>query len=176
MREPTIVDTKIVVVADREENSYGDLIFHDKNGTEHKIGNKRPHLYEKIVPDHAVELYYAQYMDKKYICGAKLVEEQLPPSAETAEALDKPLVKSPPKQVTPEAKDRDGLPLSVKIRTFTISYAKDLCANGIVGQDEILSYAKAFEGYIWGYLTVKDDDVFRRAISHAKLPTFEKGD
>ena len=82
----------------------------------------------------------------------------------------------PPKPVVAEAKDRDGLPLSVKIRTFTISYAKDLCSNGIVGQDEILSYAKAFEGYIWGYLTVKDDDVFRRAISHAKLPTFEKGD
>ena len=74
-----------------------------------------------------------------------------------------------PKPILAEAKDRDGLPLSVKIRTFTVSYSKDLATSGIIDPDEILSYAKAFEGYIWSYVTVKDDDVFRRAISHAKF-------
>ncbi len=78
-KEPTIIDQKVVIPATREENQYGDLIFFDGDGNQHKIGNKRPHLFENIIVGIAVELYYAQYMERKYICGAKLVEGELKP-------------------------------------------------------------------------------------------------
>jgi hypothetical protein len=81
-KEPTIVAQKVVIPTSREVNQYGDLIFFDGNGTQHKIGNKRPQVFESIVIGKAVELYYAQYMERQYICGAKLVEGQLPEAQE----------------------------------------------------------------------------------------------
>jgi len=78
-RDPVIVDQKVVIPATRELNNYGDLIFTDGDGSQYKIGNKREHLFENIIEGQAVELYYAVYMDKKYICGAKLVDGALPP-------------------------------------------------------------------------------------------------
>ena len=78
-RDPVIVDQKVVIPATRELNNYGDLIFTDGDGHQHKMGNKREHLFDSIIIGKAVELYYAVYMDKKYICGAKLVDGALPP-------------------------------------------------------------------------------------------------
>lgn len=79
-RKPNPIIRKEVVVVDTSDyNKYGDLIFKDKGGAEHKIGAKRIELAKQIVEGRAVELGYAEYMNNEYIAEARLVEEGLPP-------------------------------------------------------------------------------------------------
>ncbi len=75
--EVKIIRTQVVVVADREENQYGDTIFHDMEGNEYKLGNKRAHLSDQIVVGRATELGWAHF-NNDYIATAKLVEGELP--------------------------------------------------------------------------------------------------
>ena len=79
MPEPTIIRTQVVVVADRDVSQYGDTIFHDGEGNEFKLGKKRAHLSDQIVEGHAVQIGWANYMNKDYIATVKLVEGKLPP-------------------------------------------------------------------------------------------------
>ncbi|MCJ7828673.1 MAG: hypothetical protein MUP81_02900 [Dehalococcoidia bacterium] len=84
MPEIKIIKKEIVIPVDRNENGYGDILFHDKAGKEYKIGNKRAHLGSEIIEGHAVELGYSNYTDKNhidhiYIAEARLVESALPP-------------------------------------------------------------------------------------------------
>ena len=78
-REITIVKKEIVTPIDRNENTYGDILFHDKAGKEYKISNKRAHLGSEIVEGQAVELGYGNYMNRDYIAEARLVSDNLPP-------------------------------------------------------------------------------------------------
>jgi len=78
-----MVDTKItrsevVVVDEASNNAYGDLVFTDKGGNTHKVGNKRVQFFtDVIIPGKAVQLNYAVAYEKEYIYNAKLVEGEL---------------------------------------------------------------------------------------------------
>ncbi len=74
-----IIRTEVVVVESMDYDKYGNLLFKDKEGRDHKLGEKRIHLADQIVEGRAVELGYAEYMNKEYIADCKLVETQLPP-------------------------------------------------------------------------------------------------
>ena len=142
-KEPTIIDQKVVIPATREENQYGDLIFTDGDGNQHKIGNKRPHLFENIIEGRAVELYYAQYMERKYICGAKLVEGELkPPQSdqnvleEHQEVIDKAVEEGrklePKKEHNPQ---EIGLAYKILAEMYIAGFIDE---NGADGKDLIL--------------------------------------
>lgn len=79
MPEIKIIKKEIAIPVDRNENGYGDILFHDKAGKEYKISNKRAHLGSEIIEGHAVELGYGNYMNRDYIAEARLVEGALPP-------------------------------------------------------------------------------------------------
>ncbi len=44
-----IIRKEVVVVESMDYDKYGNLLFKDKEGHEHKLGEKRIHLADKIV-------------------------------------------------------------------------------------------------------------------------------
>ena len=156
-KEPTIVDQKVVIPQTRELNNYGDLIFTDGEGHQHKIGNKRPQLFENIIEGVAVELYYAVYMDKKYICGAKLVGDSLPEAKKPAPELPQHQ-EAIRKATEPNISDSELM----KLRSMALAYSKDLaCAHIAVGSEmkstDIVNVAVIFASYIAnGAMIVKE--------------------
>lgn len=147
----------------------------DSQETTKSVFDNLKFLWPLLVEGKEIELKLVKKGQFWNVINIKNADEPWPENTdmvandEVVKKAEEPKAEPPPKPAIAETKDRDGLPLSVKIRTFTTSYSKDLATSGIIGPDEILSYAKAFEGYIWDKLIVKDDDVFRRAISHAKF-------
>ncbi len=165
-KEPTIIDQKVVIPATREENQYGDLIFFDGDGNQHKIGNKRPQLFENIIEGRAVELYYAVYMDKKYICGAKLVEGELkPPQSdqnvlpEHQRVIDASKPDEPP--APPPAPQAVGMMTKEVGDMIRTKYLKPL-----FGDEAYIELIKWYRGQVLAITRISFDG--------AKLPTFGK--
>ena len=61
-------------------------------------------------------------------------------------------------------------------RQVSLKCSVELAIAGTISREEILSWAKAFEGYLSGHIKVKDDDVFRKAILHGNLKVEQKED
>ncbi len=86
----------IVVVDTVGSNSYGDILFTDKSGTEYKISNKRVKYFEGIiVAGKAVKLSFAlSSRGTEYVQKATLVEGALPETVVTS--TPKPLPTATP--------------------------------------------------------------------------------
>lgn len=80
MPEAKITRSIVITVNTVDHNSYGALIFTDKEGTEYKVSDKRAKFFDEIIlPDRAVQLNFAVAYEKEYIYNAKPVEGELPP-------------------------------------------------------------------------------------------------
>ena len=108
--EQKIIRTQVVVVADRDINQYGDTIFHDGEGKEYKLGNKRADMSDQIVEGRAVSLGWANFKDRDYIATAKLVEGELPdevkPTAHAYKAPESAAPKTQPARYDPSGQER----------------------------------------------------------------------
>ncbi len=77
--DKTVITRFIVVtIANKNLNTYGDLIFTDAAGTEYKLGKKREKYFGAIQPGKTVKLSYAEYMQKEYIAEVALAEPTQP--------------------------------------------------------------------------------------------------
>ncbi len=107
-----IIRKATFVVQSSEVDTYGNLMVTDKGGETHKIGEKRPHLFDTFQPDIAVEVGYANtsFKDKEgntieYIATAVKVEGALSPPVKTTTAPvpEHEDVPAPPKPIAPQA-------------------------------------------------------------------------
>ncbi len=53
-----------------EVNDFGALVVTDKTGKEHKVSEKRAHLFDVFQPDAEVVVGISSYMNKEYIASA----------------------------------------------------------------------------------------------------------
>jgi len=80
MPEQTITRTEIVIPVNAgQPDQYGNLVFKDKAGKDFKVGKKRAQLFPLIRPDNAIEIGWAEYMNKPYIATIREVSQGLPP-------------------------------------------------------------------------------------------------
>jgi hypothetical protein len=157
MPEPIITKEKIVVVASREENQYGAILFTDKEGNNYKISEKRKELGNQIIKDYAVKLKFAAYMGKEYIAGAELVKDNLPPPAKpqampTSVQSNSTPVKPPTPTLTQVAQEMNRQVDSneIKNRAVALAYAKDLVVGGKIVLEDVEVTADKFLKYIKG--------------------------
>lgn len=116
------MSTVVVVDKIKGKDSYGSLLFTDKGGTEHKLGNKRSAMFTQIIEGRAVELSYSEYQGKSYISNAKLVE--LP-----KDGIPNTSPSTMPMPVPSTAPSTANSFNSCKDKPFAVSYAKDvICA------------------------------------------------
>ena len=123
-REQNITREQIIVVNKVDKNSYGDLVFTDKENGEYKVSNKRIQYFEKIIsPDTAVKLSYAMSsFGKEYIYKAEKVSDALSSSKD----LGKPF---PPHQDEIDSARKAGKALARREdapRSMLLAYAKDI--------------------------------------------------
>ena len=144
-KEPEIVRTEVIVVDVAHTNDYGDLMVTDKGGGAHKIGNKRPHLFDQFIPGRAVELGYATYMNKEYIATAKLVELGDTPEKPPEPILAQEAVKLGAKAI--------GSTDDTKLRSMACAYSKDLACASKIELKDISKYADKFLNYILSITT-----------------------
>jgi hypothetical protein len=105
MPQPQIVRSEVVVIDTVGENDYGDLLFTDKTGTDHKIGEKRKRYFDVIKPGAAVQLNYATAYGKEYIYNAVPVGDNLPPPVTPAKP---PVVESEKPKAQPAPQRHSG--------------------------------------------------------------------
>ena len=134
-----IVRKEVFVVESSELDGYGNLIVIDKGANSHKIGVKRPHLFDVFQPDTAVEVGYATYRDREYIADAVKVEGELP----TEKA--NPVPEHTPKSEVPIVLTKDQ---RLKHRAFALSYACRVAAGGHIGVNDIRRWAEEFEKFL----------------------------
>lgn len=167
MVEIKIVKKTIVTVADKEENQYGDIIFHDREGNQYKLGVKRAHLNEKLVVGQAVELGWGRYKDAtksiEYIADVKLVSEELPKGEEVKEI---PFEEPPPK---PKPDTGKYMPSGVEIgRCWNAIDALYIGGklNTLFGKENAEAVLKYYRGVLASTLKLPVDG--------AKLPMWDK--
>lgn len=176
---------KVWAIKGREEkvasngNKYLQVIVAGDDGKDHKYNLYEQGMWAVFQSNDYVQVQLEKQEGEGKRWEVKLassVAEQLPTEPQIQKSLEKPLSDNIPPPQAPQPQvdysqktDRDGFPLTVKVRTFCISYSKDLAGLGVISTEEILTYAKAFEGYVWGHIKVKDDNVFRRILSNARL-------
>jgi len=108
MKEPEIV----VLSGDNRQDQYGNFLFKDLAGAEHKIGAKRENQKELVdlinfSPGRGVKLTYNEYMNRSFIVGAELVEGALPEPVKT-ETQPIPQIDTPPPKSREDA-IREGM-------------------------------------------------------------------
>ena len=108
MKEPEIV----VLSGDNRQDQYGNFLFKDLAGAEHKIGAKRENQSELVAlinnnPGRGVKLTYNEYMNRSFIVGAELVEGALPEPVKT-ETQPIPQIDTPPSKSREDA-IREGM-------------------------------------------------------------------
>ena len=129
MTEAIITRTQIIVVGEVTKNSYGDLIFTDKEGINYpKISAKRVSYFEKIIlPGATVQLNYAMAYNKEYIYSA------IPGGDKGTGESIKVVAPIPP---TPETKPDTSrvIPFQTdpKNKSYALSYAKDLAVSSVI--------------------------------------------
>uniref|UniRef100_A0A6M3IIK8 Uncharacterized protein n=1 Tax=viral metagenome TaxID=1070528 RepID=A0A6M3IIK8_9ZZZZ len=146
MVETKITRKEVFVTESSELNKYGDLIVTDKAGKTHKIGKKRPNLFDVFQPDRAVEVGYGEYMNREYIAVAHPVAEGLAPPipAETSKPVEGQPVPSGEK--TPMSKDHSIARLN------SINNAALWVSNGMIGMENFTAVAAQIERYTMGEL------------------------
>ena len=101
MTEQQITRSINIVVGSVEENSYGDMLFTDKEGNNYKIGNKRVQFFKDVIIEgNAVQLNYTTGYGKEYIYNAKPIGDMLPPPT-TPQPVET-RAGAPPREVKPE--------------------------------------------------------------------------
>jgi len=78
-RQQPITRTAVVTVATIEKDQYGNLKFTDTEGGNHKLGVKRPHLFDQVIVGRAVKLGYSVFNNNEYISQAGLFDGQPDP-------------------------------------------------------------------------------------------------
>jgi len=80
MAEREITRKQIIVVGKVGKNTYGDLVFDDKDGSSYKVSVKRIAYFEKVVlPGATIQLNYAMSsFGKEYIYSAVLIKDGIP--------------------------------------------------------------------------------------------------
>lgn len=156
-----IVRSEIIVVDTVEYNDYGDMLFTDKGGGNHKITAKRiSHFKDVILPESAVTLNFAMAYNKEFIWNAVPVAGELPPPTKPVPPQPQPGEPTPAelKATQPEKlkiSDSDKFKEYVKLCSFCLSYAKDAidALPTHTTPDGIIPLAEQF--YDWYYEKVK---------------------
>ena len=78
------------------------------------------------------------------------------PKKETASSVKEPYKADPAKTVSIQ-------------NQVALKCAVEMCCGGVIDRGEIISWAKAFEGFLNGVLVVKDDIVIKEAFTHCNL-------
>jgi len=94
MVEKQITRQAVITVHNKHDNTYGDLLFNDENGTEYKISNKRVQYFDVVQDGAVLQLNFAVAYNREYIYNAVPVKE----------ALIKPPVAPPTAELDPEVK------------------------------------------------------------------------
>jgi len=97
-RKQTIVDETVIVVADTRKDQYNNLFVTDAEGNEVKISEKRAHLHPIFQKGKAVQLGWAEYMNRPYVAEAQLV----------GDIVDFDLNKKPQPAATPDQAEIDS--------------------------------------------------------------------
>ena len=133
MPAPQITRYEVFTVSEATKNNYGDLIVTDTQANEHKIGNKRSHLFEVFQVGAEVKVGYAVYMEKEYIASAQQTGAHIPEVKKVEEA---------------GAQVAKVSISDVKNRAVALSYAKDAWVAGKIEKDAIYKCADYFLQYI----------------------------
>ena len=134
-QKPQITRYEVFTVSEATKNNYGDLIVTDTQGNEHKIGNKRTHLFDVFQVGAEVKVGYAVYMQKEYIASAEQTGKHIPEVEKIEQAGGK----------VAKVSISD-----VKNRAVALSYAKDAWIAGKIEKDAIYKCADYFLQYIEG--------------------------
>jgi len=147
MPDTEITKSVNVVVDKVDTNTYGDLLFTDKEGNKYKISQKRAHFFEGIiVPDVAVKLNYAVYMKKEYIYNAIQIKDQLPPPvAPKVTPAQQKIVDEAVAEVKPSNIDEREMRIIREVAAKCVSW---LVAAGKVELGDIARWFRSFEKYI----------------------------
>ena len=148
MPEHKITRSVNIVIDTVSKNSYGDLEFTDKEGTEYKVGNKRAHFFtDIIVPNTAVTLNYAEAYNKEYIFNASQIQAQLsPPVKPQVPPTQK--VKGAINEIQPSTGHINITPDVTRLRSMALSYSKDLAVANKLALLDIETYANRFLSWI----------------------------
>jgi len=164
MPEVEIIREEIFVVDRCEVNSYGDLLVTDQQGNEHKVNNKHQSIHKMFENGKAVKVGYGKYMNREFIHTAVQVadeiDRQAPKKAQPIATVTRPETSKPKAEPVDIREDERR-----KIRSMSISYAKDMCVAGTIDRGEIAAWARFYEGYMLGHIKPKDTDVFRKILA-----------
>ena len=139
-QKPQITRYEVFTVSEATKNNYGDLIVTDTQGNEHKIGNKRSHLFELFQPGAEVKVGYAIYMEKEYIASAEQTGKHIPLPEKASEEVTQVEVKSRSQEIETN--------MWYKI------------ASEMIGNNDLMAYIEA---------NFKSGKPFRRAITLAVI-------
>ena len=125
------------IVAEAEKNEYEALIVTDTTGKEHKIGDKRSHLFELFAPGNEVKVGISEFKGKEYIATAIVLSHE--PKTITAEE-NKAVVEAVKEAHTPKP--------DTKSRSVAMSYAKDCFCAGKIPEERLIELADFFLSYM----------------------------
>lgn len=137
-----ITRTETVTVGSKELNQYGDLIFLDTVGNEHKIGKKREQYFGAIQQGRTVKLSYAEYMNKEYIAEVGTAEPPKAPSSASRTQNQPGNQPNPTRTTTPP----QSAPISGAEKGMIIGKSIDCFCAGLftIGtQPELWEYIKS---------------------------------
>jgi len=150
---------RIITIDSFRTDEYGNTWVTDKEGKEHKIGEKRNPEVHEIVQNSvglAVKFTYAQYKQKDYIVNVELVKDQIDQTKGSVDtsAMEKSAKEGKPFEERPSAPTRKAS--EGKNKAFALSYAKDLAVSGVIDRIQILTWAELFDGWLNGDIYIPD--------------------
>ena len=168
-------EAQIVVIDHAWRDDYDNIFFADKEGVEHKVGNKRPEAVRNLVlenPGKAVKLTYKRFQQYDYIDAVELVSDEIKetPEAETPQRLAN-AEKAPPTPTpapTRESGQQQGMMTKEVGEWLRLGYKEDgtLKLSDIVGTDNAVEIARWYRREMYGVLKINHDG--------AKFPFIKK--
>ena len=73
--EPAIIDSTTIQVKCTTKDNFGNLIVTPTDGDDVKISEKRKQLFDFFQQGNVVKLYWAEYMQKRYVAKAEVEQE-----------------------------------------------------------------------------------------------------
>jgi len=113
-----------------------------------------------------------EYKGKPFVEDFKQVDIFTQDMSHEVEPEAMPDISKPPKDGKMTKEDWANKDLTTRSsieKQVALKCACEMCGCSQIKPTEVLSYANAFTGWLTGAIAVKDDDVFRLAISHANF-------
>jgi len=161
---------KIIIIDSFWTDEHDNTWVMDKEGKEHKIGEKRkPEIHELVRNSVglAVRFTYATFNQWEYIANVELVKDQIDQTKGSVDtsAMEKSAKEGKPYEVKPEAKPtRQGYKAdpakteSIQKQTALIQSC-NLAVSGVIDRMQILTWAEFFDGWLNGDIYIPDKTV-----------------